>query len=388
VVTAVELATYYGRHDPCRDFDNEKFRHFLDFPPRAQDRQFVTSDILYPPLSYLPQAIGVGLGRLLDFSWLQAMYTGRVGNLLIWLACVWLAIRVIPLGKWLLLLLALSPVPLYQAASLSVDSVIIALSFLLSAYTLQLALDRAVRPWRAIILALLLVVAIALAKQPYLFLGLLLLLIPVRHFGGARRFALALGLGAGLGLAAVLGWLWHMSHVLDSFKATHDTYAHFQAMVAHPLDYLMLLVNTTYLYAGNLLGSFIGNLGWFDVISRYDLSLPGWLIWLHGLMLLFYALTDGRRELALPAIDKAVLGLAWLAGVVVIYTSLYFASTPLGSEAIWGLQGRYVVPSALLLLLLLYNRRLALACHARLSLAYVPLVLGVTLLVIAMRYYM
>ncbi|MDR2874040.1 MAG: DUF2142 domain-containing protein [Methanobrevibacter sp.] len=61
-------------------------------------------------------------------------------NLLIYCVIVYFAIKIIPVQKYLLLLIALMPMTLYQDSSISSDSLIFVLSFLTIAIFLYLSL--------------------------------------------------------------------------------------------------------------------------------------------------------------------------------------------------------------------------------------------------------
>src|SRR4030095_2970885 len=91
------------------------------------------------PIAYLPQVIGIELGRIFDLSPLLLMYFGRTVNLFVWIFLIFTAIKTTPIFKWLFCLLALSPMALFQAASLSKDSFTIGASFLVIALSLQYA---------------------------------------------------------------------------------------------------------------------------------------------------------------------------------------------------------------------------------------------------------
>ncbi len=386
--TAVDLSSYY-LDSPHPEVSNPHFLHFRDMPPTLYRQQFVATDIMYPPLPYLPHALGLALGQALDLSWLQNLYLGRWSGLLGWLLCLYLAIRLMPVGKWWMVLLALSPVPLYQAASFSADGLTTGFAFLFVALILRVALQPLVHPGRYLLAALGLAMALGLSKQPYVFLVLLCCLIPVRYLGDVRRyatlFATLLLLGAGsLGL-----WMFAIEHVYTAFQESHNNYRHLQVILGSPLDYLRVVVNTLRLFGLDIVESFIGKLGWFNLSTHYDLALPASLIYLHLGMLIFYALTDAHPDISLGWVQRLIIGAVFLIGSLIIFTALYLAATPSDNEYILGLQGRYFVPLAPLPFLLLYSRclRIDRNIHALVASVYLPLLLGVLLVVMSRYYY-
>ena len=67
----------------------------------------------YPPVPYLLSALVMGLISFVSTpSVLLLMYVGRIVNLIVWLALIYLAIKTTPIHKWVFLLLALMPMNL------------------------------------------------------------------------------------------------------------------------------------------------------------------------------------------------------------------------------------------------------------------------------------
>lgn len=234
-------------------------RVFADFPNTS----------LYSPVPYLPQVLGITVGTLFNFSPLALMYAGRVSNLAAWIFLVYFAIKLAPLQKWLFFLLALTPMSLYQAASLSADSFTNGLSFILIALFLRYAIDRRRNiesPGLAMLFAL--SILLSLSKQAYFTLSFLFLLIPsdktdskIKYFAIFAAFILS-------NLAAVL--LWSLS-VRDLYESIYVFYSkllpdvspsgQIRFILYQPLEYSMVLVRTMSNNAKSFSEQFIGQLG-------------------------------------------------------------------------------------------------------------------------------
>src|ERR1700676_4715800 len=136
---------------------------------------------IYNCVPYIPASVGLGIARGLHASVLTEMYAGRLANLLAYiLLCAW-AIYLMPGYRLLLAALALMPMSLHQAASLSVDAVAISISFVFCAYILRLAFDPQAKQLHAsefAILAMLIIVSTSCRFN--VFLLLLLFLLPTR----------------------------------------------------------------------------------------------------------------------------------------------------------------------------------------------------------------
>ena len=76
----------------------------------------------YSPVGYLPQAAGIGIGRLFGASPLTSFYLARLANLLVAVTLLFFAIRLAPFGKQLYAFIALLPMTMFELASLSCDA--------------------------------------------------------------------------------------------------------------------------------------------------------------------------------------------------------------------------------------------------------------------------
>src|SRR5262249_830475 len=148
-----------------------------------------------PPLTYVPQALALFLARQFSSSVLVGLYAGRLLNLLSAVTVVFFAIRVTPVARWAFVALALTPMAVFQFASVSSDSLTNARAFLLVAQTLACACGPRERlPFRDVVAIVVLGMAMGLAKQAYFLLPMSYLLIPVRKLGSGRRYAAGLAL--------------------------------------------------------------------------------------------------------------------------------------------------------------------------------------------------
>lgn len=85
----------------------------------------------YFPLLYLPQVITAGIGwRIFDFPILPVIIFMRIAGLIFYLLIGAITIRLLPFGKWLFTVLALSPLALFQVCTLNGDSFTMAACFL------------------------------------------------------------------------------------------------------------------------------------------------------------------------------------------------------------------------------------------------------------------
>ena len=80
----------------------------------------VEEDWVFTSLFYYPQAFGLFLGRTLKMSVYGVCVLSRICNLLVFLALTYGAIAITPVYKNILAVIALFPITIYQAASVSI----------------------------------------------------------------------------------------------------------------------------------------------------------------------------------------------------------------------------------------------------------------------------
>lgn len=313
-------------------------------PLRANERRFVVFP-WYSPTNYFPQAAAIAVARAFGAGPLALLYAGRIGNLLAWTLLIYLALRLIPLLDWTLCLLALMPMSLCLAASLSADAMVNGICFLFIATVLRFAVgdDRAMTA-RRIAALIVLGAAVALAKTAYLPITLLFLTIPAAKFGTRRRFLLAFIVFLAVSLAISISW-------------TICTYQNFLISGASPHDQAIYILHHLFrtlrdyigqLFSIPLLASIIGKLGWYDtqlwrpLVVCYAIV----LIWSTRLSNLPHVHVTGRQKWIIAATAVAI----WLA----VFGLMNLAFTRVGARGVTSIQGRYLIPITPLIFLLLY----------------------------------
>ena len=128
---------------------------------------------VYSPVLLLPQALTLRLlGLSLQLPALDVYYACRLVGLLSYLLLGWLAVRLIPFGKWSLAILVTAPMALFQASTISADTISNGIGFFFLGGTLALAnkKDLGWKEWGALAA---LIVLLFVAKVNLVFLALL-----------------------------------------------------------------------------------------------------------------------------------------------------------------------------------------------------------------------
>jgi uncharacterized membrane protein len=356
------------------------------------DREFVvfSNTAIHPPLTYLPQALGVFLARQFSSSVLVCFYAGRVFNFLTGITLTFLAIRLTPIAKWAFAALALTPMSLFMTASLSSDVLTNALAFLLVAQIAECAFGPQQRlSTRSLVAIALLGMALGLAKQAYFLLPLAFVLIPVRKLGGGLRYGLGLAGVMTASLLPVLAWGVVVRNVYSppDLLFGMDPLEQFRRMINNEEDISGLLLRTAQRWR-SYGEEYVGFLGWLDT------RMPTWLYFVQLALLAAVSAFDRDQAPRLSGRQAALAGgVVLLVGATVLLI-MHLTWDPVGTPYIV-VQGRYFIPSSpLAAIVLSYPASLfPRARHAVfrfvpvLTLVTVPIVLAAALWQLHDRYY-
>lgn len=307
----------------------------------------------YPP-AYAPQVLAACLCMLLGLNGLWVFVLGSLMNLALYVTLTYLAIRRMPRGKTVLMLTALLPMSLQQAASLSPDAFINGLAFLFIAQVLSSALARGPITRQEMLRLAVAGLLLAPAKAVYSVMLLLLLLIPSSRFSGRRRWALFIGLTLLLAAAAVIAfqmsWLLHQAtRQTSALRRGAPRLYTLSWLLRHPLDALSLMVKTLVKEdAAFYLETCVGSR-----LSGLTLNVPNTCVMALLFLGLLAALGGQPEEAPLPrSFRLAFLGVTVLT-LFAVMASMLVSWTGNRDLTVQGVQGRYFLPVAPLALLCL-----------------------------------
>ena len=307
----------------------------------------VVTRSVYSPALLLPQAMALRFfGLSLRLPALTVYYAVRFIGLLSYLLLSWLAIRFIPFGKWLLAILVVAPMALFQASTISADTISNGIGFLFIGSTLAIATRKelAWKDWGALAIMISL---LFLAKVNLVFLALIpFLLISPSKFKMKYGYILLAFVALVLFLIEVGGW---------NFLA----YSRFTRMLqgADPRQQVLFILTSPLLFIKIIsLDVWTNTLaylqGWVGVYGYDYWPVPGLTYLLYPLAVVASLIQDQAD----PKPDKKtriVLAALFVVGYLLTIASLYIAFTPVKSLVVAGVQGRYFTPVMPLLLLAL-----------------------------------
>lgn len=322
---------------------------------------------IYPPLFYLPQALGLDIAQWFGGSVLGAYELAVVFNGLAAVGLSYLALRWSEMGRSLLFVVLALPMTISEYFSISQDALMIA--FAAAAFgLLSRGLSRPIETkgeynklvWWSTGLLL----AVNLARPVYLPMLILPLLLkpppaPLEAVAGGRRFWARLWRGlrarhqvlAALVVAAALETAWlvvdaAVAYVPPSGRGVNSV-RQLYLLLNSPAYDLTVIAKTFSQQWVFYLHSMEGGLGWLTIF------LPGWAYFiLSGCLIWAYVVGDPPPPDPVPA-ARQLTSTASRASVVVIACALSFAFicgaelltwTPVGFGYVEGVQGRYFLP--------------------------------------------
>lgn len=333
-------------------------RGSLSLPLNEADTGFVafSNTAIYSPIPYIPQAIGIGIGRTLDLSPLVLLYLGRLANLAFALLALALAMQILPVVRWAMFLILLSPTAMFQIASASADVMLFALSFLFIALVLKEAfgtrrtetVQRKTLVWLVVLSA-----GIALCKSAYVFLPVLILLIPASRVQGKWRLALLSGGMVVLQVAVAGLWATAVKDVYTPFiNPDVDPAASLQWIAANPAAFLGVALQNVFANGWFYLQGLVG-LQW----NQQAVLMPESFSAAYIAVILITTLLSGDPYIEIGVRKRGVLLFFTILSFGFLLLTVYLSWMAPGSLMLEGVQGRYFIPVLLPAFLLLYTKR-------------------------------
>jgi uncharacterized membrane protein len=313
------------------DFSREP-TEFIDFRNTA----------LYSPVPYLPQAAVLRCSRQCGMRLSSIYYLCRLANLAAYLALAAAAVYVAPIQKWAMALIALTPMAMYLAASISADGMTIGLALLAIALTMDLALSPQPAGASRLVPLGVTLVLLGLSKQAYCGMALLILAVPAEKFSSRGHRWLVAGLIIGATLVCDAAWSSVVRGIFVPILPFVDPPAQARWVASHPISFTGMIFNV--LYDTNRYQHMIG---YFERTGPMWWKLTRILYW--GVLLLV-AVLDGGKRFALSARTRLIVAGTFIATIAMMETAVYLTADTVGGSQIEGIQPRYFLPAAMLLL--------------------------------------
>lgn len=317
----------------------------LSYIENLKDRTFSSDSVKtdyagsVTSIVYWPQGLGILVGRVCKMSMYGTLLMGRIFNLLAYIVMVFFAIRLIPCYKRFIAAVALMPISIYQASSLSQDAMLHGMGFLFIALCFCYAFGECTKlNWKKMLPLGMLLLGMFLSKYVYVMLGLLVFMIPQSKFGEKKNYWKAFVITTLPLLIIMIYIISRVSSGLANVQGGASTggMTQMQFMMNNPLQLIKILGNTVltqtsyYLFSLNRLGTMNVDLDFLFVIGIVIIALIG-------------CVDVNRISRKLTMIHRALLIVVFGLISVAIMIGIYLdgSSNAVGSSVVAGVQGRY-----------------------------------------------
>ena len=326
----------------------------VSLPETDEEIDMLYSMATYAPICHMPQAFGMFLIRIFGGGVSIQCYAARIFNMLLAIFLTYGAIKIIPFKKQIIFFLGLLPITIMEYASMSSDALTISSCIFFIAYILYLKYDnsKTLVNKKDITILVVMTLVVSLCKIVYVPLALLLFIIPKEKFS-SNKIKNIFTIGTFI-TAIVLNviWLIYAAGFLTEVNEGVNGAEQVKYILTNPISYCLILFRTIHIHYQTYILSLCGEgLGHYNVQASVLFVFPCLVIF----AMLFFINNDKTRK-EFDWKTKVICLLIFISIVLLIYTSLYVAWTPLKTPVIYGVQARYFLPVLLLTAIVFDNR--------------------------------
>ncbi|MBE7536242.1 MAG: DUF2142 domain-containing protein [Anaerolineales bacterium] len=332
---AVYWELSYRRQFIVRAVEADIWEKYGSLPMDAYDYVYGTVETrsVYSPPLLAPQALVMRfLGRSERLPALPVYYAIRLIGLLSYALLAWLAVRFIPFGKWILAILAASPVAILQASTISADAISNGIAFLFIGGALAIASQKEIR-WKEWGWLSLLFFILFLGKVNIVPLAIIpFIIIPPSRFNMRYGYILLLATTIALFAIEVAGWN------LLAYSQLHTA-----PEGTSPAGQVSFILNNIPEFLSILGGTIRGRgfsylLDWVAIYGFAYWPVPAWTFYLFAAALIAALFINND---SIPTRTRIGLLFVFIASYVGTYILMYVTFNPVGFKSIEGVQGRY-----------------------------------------------
>lgn len=348
--------------------DNTRYYQLLNDTSLVIEDEKPTRAGAFYDIAYITQALGLWSARIMGLPLQLQIVAGRLGNFLMYTLVCYFAIKMAKRYKAIFYVIALGPIALFTAGSYSADPTVNAFCLLgFSIFISELLTpDKPLMRSRAMVM----LAAFVICAMPKAIYGILLglpLLLPAGKFESSQQkrwfkiitLTAMLLVIASFALPVLLGTSEHSDVRIEGTSVSGQI----KFMLSHP-------ITATGIFLKGILQNSLEHLLymqlWFPYLNAagntlYSAVRPAMNV-MFFVLLLFVIFTDKPQSDGMVEINKrqrrGVLALL-LSGILLVWASMYLSYTAVGSNVIYGVQGRYYIPLIPLAAVLLNMRNMS-----------------------------
>lgn len=324
---------------PNKEMNYDTIKEKINDPLNPQDERIfpVGATGSLTPISYIPQVIGVTIGRLLQLSPIVILWLGRITNLLAYIGLIFVAIKIIPSEKWksIIMIIALFPMSMNLAATVSPDTVIIGFTLLAISYAMYLKFEIEKIGLKQIAIFGILCMVPTVCKIVYFPLGLLVLLFPKEKFENKTKRNLSYI------LTPILIFIPYF--ILNKIVGLGDYAIAIRTNMMEQCLFTAsdivrdcgIAINTMYSEFSLYLFEMIGGWNTIELVS---------IIILGILLFEMFVKTEENEKYKFCKKDNIVFAIICLIEILGVVAAMYLGWTQAKQTVVEGVQGRYFLP--------------------------------------------
>ena len=324
-----------------------------------------------PSVYFLP-ATGITLARIMGLNSIYLVLFGRMANLILFILFGTLGIYFLPKFKEFIFLVSLLPTTIELAASYSYDAVMISSMIFFVSYVFFLAHEKKEFDIKDLVIVSLIAGLVLPCKMVYFPMLLMLFSIPLYKFkfrgkvdGKIKKENIAFFLASAV--VVLLSWVFAMYLVNRStvvgYSTSNTSSLEWAGEESYTIGYLLhnklksvkLFYNTLLLqleyYHKTMFGAYLGHAD--DVVG---IPYIGFLVLNIGMI---FSVFGEAKEKQLLVKERVLTGISIFFVIFLVLLSMLIAWTPISSEFIEGVSGRYFIPVLLPLLMICRNNKIA-----------------------------
>lgn len=350
----------YNRHYEVYNLYNDRTTNSALFLNNdySNVKHFNSQEDTYLFVPYIPAAIGIFIGKILNLPFIITFYLGRFFSLLVYSLLGTFIIKHIKIAKRLVFMILLFPSAILSSGSYSVDPMTTIFSISSIAIFINMLCSKENNiSYREIIALVVCVALTTMCKVPYAPLILIIFAVPNFKFKNCKKIkiiSIKLLSLVFVGIVAIGTFLYGLSKDINQWKVPGVNVKEQILFIMNDLPRYILII---YKFSATSLLSILQ-------ISMSALAYCGILdsIWVLVIMIALFtvAISDDESDiLKLYIKEKIIITISILLSWGLAITALYITFTPVGKYTIDGFQGRYIIPLLLPILLLLKNNKIS-----------------------------
>ncbi|MDD3453390.1 MAG: DUF2142 domain-containing protein [Bacilli bacterium] len=327
----------------------------LDDALRLEANYDDTTDVsvsAYNIFVYFPGTIGIEIGKILNLPIYLGFYFARILCFITYLIIAYYIIKILPVGKNIAFVYMLNPMMMQQSISLSADNLINLYCLLFIAYVIKLKYQKEYLSKKELLVLGILMFLIAISKYVYIPIVLLSIILFSKSKKNKKNLIILI-------IVAII--LCCLTYGYTSFftKSTPNPYViennistteQLKNIIKSPLVLLKMYYYTFINLGDYFLETFIGaKLGWLNI------GVNGLVIKIY-MMLLILSPFLFKEENRLNKKEKYLFVGVSIVIFLLIILGLYLSWTGVGQLVALGIQGRYFIPFAILLFIVLCDK--------------------------------